>query len=306
MSEISIADRIRGALVGLIVGDAFGSKFTGLTPQDIIDATGGTGVARFGTKIVNGYERLNTVRNADDVLAATESLLNGSGDQSRNPTDCASPDAVMNAVLIAIPLALCHALAGTTEAERREDLKRLFCLAAPDGQLAYLAAIAIAPALAWPIATGQPIPRRTVGTSDVLNAVDDRLLAAVADHPAIRESYELLYRSFAQAIKGVDSYQKLRQMTGSRLLVQESVPFCLLAAIRNSTDFESALIEAVNAGGDTGRNAAIVGAIVGANVGVNGIPKSWLTAVPEAERAARLAEELSDRARTRLASTAAA
>ena len=41
-------------------------------------------------------------------------------------------------------------------------------------------------------------------------------------------------------------------------------------------DFESALVTAVNAGGNNCSRAALVGALVGAQVGVSGIPRRWI------------------------------
>jgi len=71
------------------------------------------------------------------------------------------------------------------------------------------------------------------------------------------------------------SVQDLRTQLGSSSYTLESVPFSLATFLRHPTDFRAALKEAVEAGGDTDTNAAIVGSLVGANVGLEGIPSDW-------------------------------
>mgnify|MGYP001564498191 CR=1 FL=1 len=64
---------------------------------------------------------------------------------------------------------------------------------------------------------------------------------------------------------------------GTSSYVMDSVPFAITTFLRHPTDFRAALKEAVEAGGDTDTNAAIVGSLVGANVGIEGIPQEWRT-----------------------------
>ena len=73
---------------------------------------------------------------------------------------------------------------------------------------------------------------------------------------------------------GLDA-REIRERLGTSSFALESVPFALATFLRHPTDFRAALKEAVEAGGDTDTNAAIVGSLVGANVGVDGIPMPW-------------------------------
>ena len=57
-------------------------------------------------------------------------------------------------------------------------------------------------------------------------------------------------------------------------------------------NFEAALVEVVNAGGDTDTNGAVAAAVLGARYGVGSIPERWLSCVRERERIAALAERL--------------
>ncbi len=54
-----------------------------------------------------------------------------------------------------------------------------------------------------------------------------------------------------------------------------AVVTALWLAARYRDDYRRAILEAINAGGDTDTVAAIVGAVVGASVGLSGIPAEW-------------------------------
>ena len=54
-------------------------------------------------------------------------------------------------------------------------------------------------------------------------------------------------------------------------------------------DFEEALRQVVEAGGDTDTNGAVVGAVLGARYGASAIPQRWLDVIPQRERVEGLA-----------------
>jgi len=56
----------------------------------------------------------------------------------------------------------------------------------------------------------------------------------------------------------------------------------------HAPDFESALVDVVNRGGDADTNGAIAGALLGARYGEDGIPRRWRKAVESAEPERRL------------------
>lgn len=72
----------------------------------------------------------------------------------------------------------------------------------------------------------------------------------------------------------------------------ESVAFSIAVFLRNQTDFRTAVLEAVNAGGDTDTSAAMVGAMVGARVGARGIPAEWLSFRDEFRESSDLADRM--------------
>ena len=70
-----------------------------------------------------------------------------------------------------------------------------------------------------------------------------------------------------------------------------ALQFALWAAA-TPLDFEAALVASVAAGGDADTNAAVAGAVLGARYGASSIPARWLVCVPQRARIERLADEL--------------
>jgi ADP-ribosyl-[dinitrogen reductase] hydrolase len=62
-----------------------------------------------------------------------------------------------------------------------------------------------------------------------------------------------------------------------------SVTFCIALLCSRPWEFESGVLAAINGGGDTDTNGAIVGAVLGAAYGVRKLPKSLLEKLEEAE-----------------------
>lgn len=60
-------------------------------------------------------------------------------------------------------------------------------------------------------------------------------------------------------------------------------------AAQTTLDFENALRQIVEAGGDTDTNGAIVGSVLGARYGASAIPERWLACIPQRERIENLA-----------------
>jgi ADP-ribosylglycohydrolase len=75
----------------------------------------------------------------------------------------------------------------------------------------------------------------------------------------------------AWALRG--DLNELRRRIGTKCFSLESVPFSLAVFLRRHSDFEEAVLETVNAGGDTDSNAGIVGALCGALCGESRIPQ---------------------------------
>lgn len=59
-------------------------------------------------------------------------------------------------------------------------------------------------------------------------------------------------------------------------------------------DFEAAVLEAVNLGGDTDTTAAVTGGLAGLRSGLSGIPRTWIACLPHSREVVALAERFAD------------
>ena len=91
-----------------------------------------------------------------------------------------------------------------------------------------------------------------------------------AVHDGVRRAAGLLDRTREEAAYELGN--------GSRVLAQDTVPFCLWAAARHLDDYERAVRTCVAVGGDIDTTAAITGGIVAAHTGADGIPATWRAA----------------------------
>jgi ADP-ribosylglycohydrolase len=71
---------------------------------------------------------------------------------------------------------------------------------------------------------------------------------------------------------------------GSKVISQDTVPFCIWSALNFKDNFENALWKTVSALGDRDTTCAIVGGIVVLNTGIEGIPDSWLDSTESVEK----------------------
>lgn len=72
-------------------------------------------------------------------------------------------------------------------------------------------------------------------------------------------------------------------------------PVAIYAWMRDGADFRTALVSALNCGGDTDTVGAVVGALAGASGGNRCIPDEWLDAIVEWPRSRPVIERIADR-----------
>ncbi|GLY77896.1 ADP-ribosylglycohydrolase family protein [Actinoallomurus iriomotensis] len=86
-------------------------------------------------------------------------------------------------------------------------------------------------------------------------------------HDGVRRAAGLLDRTREEAAYELGN--------GARVLAQDTVPFCVWAAVRHLGDYERAVRDCVAVGGDIDTTAAITGGIVAAGTGAEGVPRAW-------------------------------
>lgn len=74
----------------------------------------------------------------------------------------------------------------------------------------------------------------------------------------------------------IDFAQSLGQKYGVTGYMYHTVPVVIQCWLNNPTNFQQAVMDLIDCGGDTDTTAAILGGIIGARVGKTGIPNLWL------------------------------
>ena len=148
---------------------------------------------------------------------------------------------------------------------------------------AEIAALAVAEAAAWAVNGG-------VNVEEFLHHLPDcgqnqewlNLCRRLSDAYAADESVAVFCRSLGLE-RGVSGYSF------------HTVPVALYGWLRHSHNFEMALTQTLDCGGDTDTVGAIVGALAGASAGEDGIPKEWMYSVWEWPRTLGLMHNLAER-----------
>ena len=87
---------------------------------------------------------------------------------------------------------------------------------------------------------------------------------------------------------------KVSIVYGMPCAVYHQFPACYYLASRYSNDFESAVLHAINGGGQNMARAMLTGSLVGAQVGFEGIPSRFIDGLDNASELVKRAEALAD------------
>ncbi|PTR16855.1 MULTISPECIES: ADP-ribosylglycohydrolase family protein [unclassified Nitrosospira] len=88
---------------------------------------------------------------------------------------------------------------------------------------------------------------------------------------------------------------KVSIVYGMTCAIYHQLPAAYYLTARFPNDFESAVLHAVNSGGENQARATLTGALVGAQVGLSGIPPRFLDGLEEGETLQRFAMELASK-----------
>lgn len=91
---------------------------------------------------------------------------------------------------------------------------------------------------------------------------------------------------------------KVSLVYGMPCAIYHQLPAAYYLAARFADDFESAVLHAVNGGGQNQARAMLTGALVGAMVGIDGIPQRFFDGLAEKDDLCRLAGQLAKQAMT--------
>jgi ADP-ribosylglycohydrolase len=124
---------------------------------------------------------------------------------------------------------------------------------------------------------GDPDPSRARRFASPDALLTPSYMAAAAEDPDIR----------------VEPAWKVSIVYGMPCAIYHQLPAAYYLAARFHSDFESAVLHAVNGGGQNQARAILTGALTGAQTGLAGIPKRFLEGLENAGELRRLAAELS-------------
>jgi ADP-ribosylglycohydrolase len=123
---------------------------------------------------------------------------------------------------------------------------------------------------------GAPDPPRVGRFASPDALLSPSYMAAAAGDPDIR----------------IEPAWKVSLVYGMPCAIYHQLPAAYYLAARFYDDFESALLHAVNGGGQNQARAILTGALVGAQTGLSGIPRRFLDGLEDSATLCRLAERL--------------
>jgi ADP-ribosylglycohydrolase len=299
-------DRATAALYGLAIGDALGMPTQLLSPAEVVGQFGGlTGFEPAGPDhpIAAGMPAGSVTDDTEQALLLADALIRGNGRvdaeafarslvaweagmEQRGSLDLLGPStkAAVAAVIAGTPVAESGRSGTTNGAAMRvtpvgivaesADLTALVGLVIEASALTHNTGIAIAGASAVAAAVSAGIDGATLdeaithGLAAARIGVGHGYWIAGASVPARIE----LALSLANPAKPEESLRLIRELIGTSLATQESVPAAFgILAVFEGAPWETCLAAAAG-GGDSDTIAAMAGAIAGSLHGMNGFP----------------------------------
>lgn len=318
-----IKDRIHGMLAGVAIGDALGMPVETMSRKDIALLNGGTGVTGYmqpvqtrisDTKVLKLGDTTDdwqltravavslTLRKAFDISHQAEVHLK----ELDNSTFGWGKGTVRS---------LAEIKAGTRKAGE-EPLWSQPGKGCGNGVLMKVSPLAAVGVMTDSDMTGRVLSLGKLTHPDVRAriaavVIERYLERALLDIPNYRDSFleHLQLVRFVEELLLVDSplchflSNYLRQVdysggidsliktSGVGFTAWETAGFSIGVYSRHQEDFSTAVLEAVNAGGDTDTNASIVGALVGARIGYSRIPDCWKS-IPVMQEVEQVSKDL--------------
>ncbi|MBQ2748439.1 MAG: ADP-ribosylglycohydrolase family protein [Clostridia bacterium] len=141
----------------------------------------------------------------------------------------------------------------------------------------------------------QIIQRLVHHDTTVLEAVEDAKTAILSFFPntiAMQALMKLVDLAISYAsLPFMDSLDGIH-MLGEGWVAEETLAIAIYCALRYETDFEAAMIAAVNHGGDSDSTGAVTGNILGARLGLEAIPKKFLDHLELRDTIQEIADDL--------------
>jgi len=309
LSQETLRDKFRGAILGCFLGDAFGSGFEGMDPDR----------AMFHMSLLSKKFTRSYTDDTDMTLALTESIIQ---------CDQIDPEDIAKQFSLHCDLTRGYAI-GTIKAVQalRVGMKwhQVARIVFENGSFGNGGAMRVSPVGLFYQHDLERLRRAAIEQANITHvhplgqwgAVMQACSVGLAviqepKEPFKKEEVIIHLREilWGGPIEYVKALNKIEEMVGqgkklqSREVVQSlgngveahlSVPSACYIAITYSPDFCDAIRAAISLGGDTDTIAGMVGAMVGAHVGEKGLPAEWIEQLEDGPRGRSFARSLADR-----------
>lgn len=305
-------DCIAGCLIGTAVGDAIGLPYEGLSPRRAQRLLGPPDRHRFL------FRRGMVSDDTEHACMVLQSLLQSSGKSSKFQhnlgarlrwwllslpagTGLATARAIFKLWLGYSPKSSGVFSAGNGPAMRSPilgvmlPLDRIYEYVAASSRITHSDPKATWGAVAVAIAAYLACRREPVSPEEYTDLLKEQLYSEPANEfLALIDQAAKSVEEFESTVEFSSSFASARGVTG---YVYQTVPVAIHAWLSNQNDYEAAIKDIIQCGGDADTTAAIVGGIVGASVGIEGIPMSWRRGLCDWPLSLAWIEELADAAR---------
>lgn len=151
-----------------------------------------------------------------------------------------------------------------------DDINKVSEAAALSAQVTHFHPEGVAGAIAVAVSAAVGVAMRGKSIESVRNAIWDATLNFTPSSE-VKKRIEL-----ARGMKTILPAEASRILgNGAEISAQDTVPFCIWSACRNLDNYQEALLETLEVGGDCDTNCAIVCGIVAAHTGTESIPNEW-------------------------------
>jgi len=309
LSQETLRDKFRGAILGCFLGDAFGSGFEGMDPDR----------SMFHMSILSKKFTRSYTDDTDMTLALAESIIQCG---QIDPEDIAKQFSLTCDLTRGYAIGTIKAVQGLRAGLKWHQVSRIVF---ENGSFGNGAAMRTSPVGLFYHHDLDSLKEAAIQQANITHihplgqcgAVMQACSVGLAVIQNPKEFFkkeevivhlrEVLWSGPVEYIKALNKTEEMLSQ-GKKLQAREvvqslgngveahlSVPSACYIALTYSPDFCDAIRAAISLGGDTDTIAGMVGAIVGAHVGEKGLPLEWLEQLEEGPRGRSFVRSLADR-----------
>jgi poly(ADP-ribose) glycohydrolase ARH3 len=309
LSQETLRDKFRGAILGCFLGDAFGSGFEGMDPGRVRFHIG-----NLSKKLVRSY-----TDDTDMTLALAESIIQCG---QIDPEDIAKQFSLHCDLTRGYAIGTIKAVQALRAGMKWHQVARIVF---ESGSFGNGAAMRASPVGLFYHHDLDGLKEAAIQQANITHihplgqcgAVMQACSVGLAvnqtpEEPLKKEQMivnlrEVLWGGPIEYIKALNKIEvmlsqekrlharEVVQSLGNGVEAHLSVPSACYIALTYSPDFCEAIRVAISLGGDTDTIAGMVGAIVGAHVGEKGLPKEWIEQLEDGPRGRSFVRSLADR-----------